>query len=352
MTVPESTGTAIRDVPDRLRRRPALTDDQAVRLARMGLEIAARYQTPVDVEWCRTGEQLYIVQARPITTGSNSGPDPWNDSRSTFALWTNTNVGEAVPDVMTPMTWSLLEIFLADAMATSAIPPYMGYGRVGGRLYLNLTVMFGLARAIGISQARMRRLTEEVFGRLPDGVPVPALRASRLRLLAATIPVGLDVTLRARRDIRRMPAYVAGHPAACGALRARIGRPDDPAELAKLWRAEILPGLHESSWMLSAATRSAGQSLVTTRQQLRTLVGDADANAILTGLGGAAGDLASLDLMRGLEDVASGAISRATFNEMYGHRGPHEFEVTSPRSGEDPDWLDAQLARIERLRAG
>ncbi len=343
-TVREATGTALRKVPRHLRRRAALTDDQAIRLARLGLEISRLYQTPIDVEWCRVGDRLFVVQARPITTGGPvPAPDPWNDSLTTYALWTSTNVGEAVPDVMTPMTWSLVETFLGDAMATSSIPPYVGYGRIAGRLYLNLTVIYGVAGALGLSQARMRTLTEDVFGRIPDGLPMPPLHAARLQIAAATIPVGIAVARRARRDARRLPAYLTGHPAVCGRLRATIRRTDRPAELARLWRAEILPGLHTSSWMLSAATRSGGLSLVTTQRRLRALVGDADANAILTGLGGAEGQLASLDLMRGLDDFAAGRLSRAGFSERYGHRGPHEFEVSMPRPGEDPGWLDAQV---------
>jgi rifampicin phosphotransferase len=345
MTVRRATGTATRPVPARQRRQPSLTDGQAERLARIGLDIAALYRTSVDVEWCRTGDELFIVQARPITTGGEVPPDPWNDSRTTDALWTSTNVGEAMPDVLTPAAWSLVRVFLAGAMATSSVPPYVGYGRIGGRLYLNLTVLYGLARVVGVSEHRVRVLTEDVFGRIPDGVPVPPLRASRLRVLRATVPVAVEVVRRARRDIKWLPAFVAEHPAVCSQLRMAIGRVDDPAGLARLWREEVLSGLHAVSWMLSAATRSSGASLVTTQQRLRALVGDADANAILTGLGGAGGDLASLDLMRGLEDVVAGSISREEFSQTYGHRGPHEFEIATPRPGEDPAWLDDQLAQ-------
>ena len=345
MTVRTPTGVADRAVPSRLRRRPSLTCPQAERLARVGLDIAALYETPVDVEWCRTGDELFVVQARPITTGGGAASDPWNDSRTTYALWTSTNVGEAIPDVLTPAAWSLVRVFLAGAMATSSIPGYLGYGRIGGRLYLNLTVMFGLAQVLGVSERRVRALTEDVFGRIPDEVPVPPLRASRLRVLRGTIPVAFEVLRRARRDITRLPAFVDQHPAACTRLRAAIARIDDPAELARVWREGLRPGLDDASWMLSAATRSSGSSLVTTQQRLRTLVGDADANALLSGLGGAGGDLASLDLMRGLADVAAGTITRVEFNQTYGHRGPHEFEISVPRPGEDPGWLDEQLAQ-------
>jgi rifampicin phosphotransferase len=98
------------------------------------------------------------------------------------------------------------------------------------------------------------------------------------------------------------------------------------------------------SWMLSAATRSSGASFITTRKRLQQLVGDAAANALTAGLGAQAGQLASLGLLDGLEQLAAGKIDRDTFNRRYGHRGPHEFEISTPRPGEDPRWIDEQLA--------
>jgi pyruvate,water dikinase len=37
-------------------------------------------------------------------------------------------------------------------------------------------------------------------------------------------------------------------------------------------------------------------------------------------------------------------MDRETFLRQYGHRGPHEAEVSAPRPAEDPTWLDNQLA--------
>ena len=122
------------------------------------------------------GDELFVVQARPITVLRLSirGRDPWNDSRAGDFLWTNTNVGEAIPDVMTPATWSMVQVFLSDAMATASVPPYIGYGRIGGRIYLNVSVMKSLSGAVGVGEKRFRYLTEEVFGQLPDGPGDPA----------------------------------------------------------------------------------------------------------------------------------------------------------------------------------
>ena len=134
---------------------------------------------PVDVEWARHGDELYVLQARPITTaGRDRRPDPWNDSRHGYFLWTNTNVGEAMPDVLTPASWSMVELFLHDVMATSSVPPYLSYGRVGGRIYLNLSVAATLAGAVGVSEKRVP--AADRGGVRPDpGRPAAAATSTR-----------------------------------------------------------------------------------------------------------------------------------------------------------------------------
>ena len=52
---------------------------------------------PVDVEWAYDGQNYYFLQFRPITT-LKSG-----------IIWTDENVGEVIPDVVTPFSWSILQ---------------------------------------------------------------------------------------------------------------------------------------------------------------------------------------------------------------------------------------------------
>jgi pyruvate,water dikinase len=156
--------------------------------------------------------------------------------------------------------------------------------------------------------------------------------------------MALHVIGEARRDARVLDAYLGDHPTLCDRRRADIAEVDLPVELADLWTEVLSPEFHRVSWMLSAATRSSGASFITTRKRLQSLVGDAAANALTAGLGGQSGQLASLGLLDGLEQLAAGEIDRDTFSRRYGHRGPHEFEISLPRSGENPHWIDTQLA--------
>jgi pyruvate,water dikinase len=54
--------------------------------------------------------------------------------------------------------------------------------------------------------------------------------------------------------------------------------------------------------------------------------------------------LASLGPVVGVDRVARGQMSRQDYLDRYGHRGPHEMELSAPRPYEEPDWLDRRLA--------
>ena len=55
-------------VDRRVSARQALTDDQILRLERIGRKIEEHFGHPQDIEWCLTDDTFYIVQSRPITT--------------------------------------------------------------------------------------------------------------------------------------------------------------------------------------------------------------------------------------------------------------------------------------------
>jgi pyruvate,water dikinase len=45
---------------------PSLTDAQAVQLAKVGRGIEGRFGSPQDIEWAVAGEDIYVLQARPM----------------------------------------------------------------------------------------------------------------------------------------------------------------------------------------------------------------------------------------------------------------------------------------------
>ncbi len=61
-------GTITTEVPEADRARQSITDAQLLRLAGLGERVEAHYGTGQDIEWAFVGEDLYLLQARPITT--------------------------------------------------------------------------------------------------------------------------------------------------------------------------------------------------------------------------------------------------------------------------------------------
>ena len=64
------------------------------------------FSAPQDIEWAQRDGGVFLLQSRPITTKAPART--WEDRQ----VWTNVNTGEVMPDVMTPMTWSMMQSLL------------------------------------------------------------------------------------------------------------------------------------------------------------------------------------------------------------------------------------------------
>jgi pyruvate,water dikinase len=349
MTVLSRDGTHKEQVPADRRTKAVLSKRQAANLARIGGEVENLYGQPVDIEWARDHGRFFLLQARPITTlrGHNPAAGEWNDSLIGDYLWTRANYGEAVPDVMTPCTWSLVRILLDNA--DPSIGPYP-YGNIGGRLYKNLSEAASLVSAFGISPRRFAKMIETGFGRLPEGIEIPVVRLSPLGLLRKSLPFAIHALFRMHTNLRKLPVFLTEAPTRCEALKSRIQVVLNPMELVAFWHTDIAPFFLECCHMLQAAANQGGAAILTIPRNLQKLVGEEDANALLTGLGTGSGQLASLGPLLGLTQLAKGEIDRATFARQFGHRGPHEAEVSIPRPAEEPDLIDQQVAGVHRAK--
>lgn len=68
MTVRAAGGSREVDVPAPLRRLPSITDEQARAAATLAVDLEAELGFPVDLELAWTGNDLHLLQCRPITT--------------------------------------------------------------------------------------------------------------------------------------------------------------------------------------------------------------------------------------------------------------------------------------------
>ncbi len=81
--------------------KPTLTDAQAIAVATLARRAGHAFGKPQDIEWAIEGDQLFLLQSRPITTLADLA-----DPDGTLNLWDNSNITESYNGVTTPLTFS------------------------------------------------------------------------------------------------------------------------------------------------------------------------------------------------------------------------------------------------------
>jgi pyruvate,water dikinase len=94
-------GVSSQPVPEDQSERPALEETWVVRVADLARQAQRHFGRPQDIEWTLAGDQLYLLQSRPIT-GLTQTADP----DSARAIWDNSNIIESYSGVTTPLTFS------------------------------------------------------------------------------------------------------------------------------------------------------------------------------------------------------------------------------------------------------
>ncbi|MDO8963096.1 MAG: PEP/pyruvate-binding domain-containing protein, partial [Coriobacteriia bacterium] len=218
----------------------SITGETARGVARLALRAEAQLGSPADVEWAFDGKRLWLLQARPITAlPAPSVPDPAPVPQAAPApapepepapaaapvvapvpaptptptpvptaapdgpvvIWSNVNTGEILPDVVTPMTWSIIyghadDLFGGMMGALGArVDTSLLVGLVGGRVYFNLSLLRdAFSHLPGVNP-------DIALGGLHDYIDLPpAEPASRRGHLAARM-----------RAASGMPGYITRH---------------------------------------------------------------------------------------------------------------------------------------------
>jgi len=259
-------------------------------------------------------------------------------------LWTNTNFAEAVLDVMTLSTWSLVQTLHFDT-ATAVMPRRLPYtGNTCGRPYVSISLALSILHTTGMNLPDALRRVEELFGRLPGGLDYCVPPVFALSEILRLVPANIKLEIQFRRRIRKMPEFVAEAPGRCQSLQQQIQKVQTKAGLVSLWCDELKPYLYHAFYMLQGPMKWFDNPAAVLRRDLKELVGAADANALLSNISGDSQLLASLGPVVGVAQVARGEMSREEYLERYAHRGPHEWELSIPHPAEDPGSLDRQLA--------
>ncbi len=125
------------------------------------------FHCPLDIEWCVTHAGPVLLQARPITALTGKGR----------VIWTNVNMVENFPDVLTPFSWSIVDIFYV--YYTKHMLRLFGWnekrlfetrsivenftGIQAGRIYYNLSNWYTAANLLPIGK-QLKRLLDSFIG--------------------------------------------------------------------------------------------------------------------------------------------------------------------------------------------
>jgi rifampicin phosphotransferase len=345
-----------------------LTPQMLGALTRMAGRVEELFGQGQDLEWAWDKDGLTLLQLRPMTAREQAQP--------TRAVWSNVNVGEALPGVGTPLTWSIIRSFsrmgFVRAFGSLGLDVPEDFALVGsfqGRVYLNLTQFMSIASAIpllapdtlvalaggggasSVQQTITPRSPAQFLARLPVTIP---------RIALGQLATPLVAPLWERFFLRQRDAFFAEDLGALSseALAARMHR------LERLFERNGLITLTVSANFL--------MSFVAMRELLRLFAADQAApleQALL-------GDLRVRSAEPGLDLLRLGHVARRSlrlrrvltqtprgqamdalnalgehpdvenflndiraFRANHGHRAPREAELATPRWREDSTFL-------------
>ena len=143
---------------------PSLDGVLTRRLGKLARKVERLFGGPQDLEWAVAGGKVFLLQARPVT--STALAKSWEDRQ----VWTNLNTGEVLPDVMTPMTWSVLQLLLAPLFRS--VLQYHGAdfrrgplaGLVAGRAYFNVNTGLAVLKPFRFVLRRIPNLVQALGG--------------------------------------------------------------------------------------------------------------------------------------------------------------------------------------------
>jgi len=115
------------------------------------------------------------------------------------------------------------------------------------------------------------------------------------------------------------------------------------------WSNDVLrPYLVRHFWCVIGSVITQTTFVGKLRRELLNIASSDDTIALLSNVSTEAEFLSSLGIVANLDKLRWGKMSREEYLKKYGHRGPHEAEMSIPRPAEDPNWIDEQVEGLER----
>lgn len=128
---------------------PVLNKDQSKQVAKLLIDVEDLYRHPQDIEFAFAGAELFLLQARPVTTSAK---------KLQTIIWDNSNIVESYPGITLPLTSSFIDkVYAAVYRQLCAVLGVTNkkltinqalfenlLGFINGRVYYNLNSWFGI----------------------------------------------------------------------------------------------------------------------------------------------------------------------------------------------------------------
>ena len=279
------------------------------------------------------------------TSGYNPKTGEYNDSLTGDYLWSSANTQEASPDVMTPYTWSAVRDGFKEM---TMLPGYLPVGNICGHVYNNSSATYSAMRVLGMGMHVFDASSKELYGIDPNDAGdwnVPVISTGirdRIGVLGNVFRVMNNI----RKAMESVETFVDTNPAWCEGQRRQLSGMGN-TELIR-WSQELfLPYAAKIFWWMVASAIYQSNLISKLRGEFMDILGPDDTIALLSNVSTEDEILASLGVVAGLDRLRRGQISREEYLKAYGHRGPHEIELSIPRPAENPNWIDEQLVSLE-----
>jgi len=352
-----------------------MTERQLAQLAELGRRVVKFFGDPRDIEWAWADGRVWLLQARPITTGGLAEraqiireeiTELRSRSAASGTIWGRFNLSEVLPEPTT-MTWSIVRRFMSGKggygrmfadlgfVPDPALDDECTYDLICGRPYMNLS-----------REPRMQ------WGDLPFGHDMAAIRKDPNRAAYSTANF-LTASASIGQKFRSVWRIVRGGWSFQNQSRTfadkfrRVIIPQFLAEVtaaekedwSKLQPLDILTILNqwiERSLITFARdslkpTAFAASAMATIQKQLEKPLGTARSQQVIGELTQGVHPDAGADFPTALQEYARGVLSQNSFLEQHGHRGRMEMELAQPRWREDEAGLAKAVSGVPIMPA-
>ncbi|HUR38157.1 MAG TPA: PEP/pyruvate-binding domain-containing protein [Planctomycetota bacterium] len=362
-------------------KQASITDEEALTLAKLGLDVEAFYKTPVDVEWGIADGKLCLLQSRPVRGLDilRAVPKVREEEVARLeklaagrpkAAWAVHNLAETLPAPL-PLTWDIVG---KGFMGNGFLKLYQDLGfdpsdrvlkdgfleLIAGRIYMdversaelffkNLPMEYDLSGAAGkVTEVVLDRPTKFAVERAGLGfllkLPVTILGMIRAsRVMKKVVRTGLDDLQK-----RILPAF---NEFARKARAKKLKEMSDEQLLAEIAERERV-ALNEYGPELLKPGFLAAYYHGRLASTLELVLGAAEGRALTSKLlAGLEGDK-TVESNIALYKIAKGELTMDAYLAEYGHRAVNELELAEPRWSEDPAYPKQRVAQFQKSSGG